>query len=276
MPSRSVTTMAASSWSMTELSVCAKATFQPFVVSGWRPPHPSARPPCPVIMRQIPLDRARAARWSEGHPCCSGSGCHTTRGSMGEVAGYLSGTFCWVDLGTRDLEASRAFYRRLFGWEMEEVPVPSSSPYLLCRVEGRDVAGIHEHTEDASAWMSSISVDDVDSTSSRARDLGADVLREPFEVTNEGREAILRDPVGAVMSMWQPGRHMGASMVNEVNTWGWNELSTNEFDQARSFYTELFGWTTEDTPGPLRRGAFTMGRLLIGGIHEAQPGEGDE
>ena len=196
---------------------------------------------------------------------------------MSQVTSYPNGTFCWVDLGTPDVDRARSFYGELFGWEMQEVAVPGSSPYVLCRVEGKDVAGIHEHREDGGgAWMSSVSVDDVDETTSRAQGLGATILREPFDVMGEGHEAVLRDPVGAVFSVWQPGSHIGAGLVNEVHTWGWNELSTADFDRARSFYTDLFGWSTEDAPGPMRRAGFAMGHLLIAGIHEAQPQEGDE
>src|SRR5438093_3644479 len=185
---------------------------------------------------------------------------------MGDVRGYPNGTFCWVDLATPDVDAARAFYRGLFGWETEEVPVPGSSPYVLCRVEGKDVAGIHVHREEeAAVWASSISVHDVEATTSRARDLGATVLREPFDVMATGREAVLRDPVGAMVSLWQPGSHIGAGLVNEIHTWGWNELSTSDFAGAWAFYTGLFGWSTEEAPGPMRRAGFAMGHLLIAG-----------
>src|SRR6266581_7222114 len=90
---------------------------------------------------------------------------------------------------------------------------------------------MHELTGQVASWNSSISVDDVDLTTSRARDLGALVLREPFDVLGEGRESVLRDPVGAVVSLWQARSHIGAGLVNEVSTWGWNELSATDFDR---------------------------------------------
>ena len=31
---------------------------------------------------------------------------------MGEVERYPNGTFCWVDLGTNDASAAKAFWRR--------------------------------------------------------------------------------------------------------------------------------------------------------------------
>ena len=41
---------------------------------------------------------------------------------MSERTSYTPGTPCWVELsGTPDIEASEAFYRELFGWEMPEL-----------------------------------------------------------------------------------------------------------------------------------------------------------
>ena len=35
---------------------------------------------------------------------------------MGEVERYPDGAFCWVDLGTVDPAAAKAFYGGLLGW----------------------------------------------------------------------------------------------------------------------------------------------------------------
>jgi uncharacterized protein len=81
---------------------------------------------------------------------------------MGEVASYPQGTFSWVDLGTTDVEGAKAFYGGLFGWQMEDLSTAQGG-YTMCRLEGRDVAGIHEHAEgEGTDWSSSISVDDAE------------------------------------------------------------------------------------------------------------------
>jgi predicted enzyme related to lactoylglutathione lyase len=193
---------------------------------------------------------------------------------MGEVAGYPNGTFCWVDLSTPDVAGAKAFYAGLLGWQTEDLPADRGA-YTMCRLQGRDVAGIREHTGDGGAgWDSSVSVDDLDAATARARELGATVLAEPFEVPGAGRKATLRDPSGAVVSLWQPGGHPGAGLVNEVGTWSWNELVTPDLAAARAFYAELFGWNAEDIPGPLPRTSFTLGNLLVGGGHAPAPQEG--
>jgi uncharacterized protein len=193
---------------------------------------------------------------------------------MGKVASYPQGTFSWVDLGTTDVQGAKAFYAGLFGWQTEDM-TSSQGTYTMCRLQGHDVAGIHEHAEDeGTGWGSSISVEDVDRAAARARELGATVLAEPFEVLGAGRTAVLRDPAGAVVSLWQPQGHLGAGLVNEVGTWTWNELVAPDLAAAKAFYAELFGWGTQDIPGAFPRTSFSLGDLLVGGGHAPGPQEG--
>jgi predicted enzyme related to lactoylglutathione lyase len=193
--------------------------------------------------------------------------------TMGEVASYPVGTFSWVDLGTTDVAGAKAFYGGLFGWQLEDM-TSSQGTYTMCRLEGRDVAGMHEHAPgDGSGWDSSISVDDVDRATARARELGATVLKEPVDMLGAGRKAVVQDPSGAVVSLWQPGGHDGAGLVNEVGTWTWNELTTPDLAAAKAFYAELFGWGTQDIPGPFPRTSFSLGDLLVGGGHAPAPQE---
>jgi predicted enzyme related to lactoylglutathione lyase len=142
------------------------------------------------------------------------------------------------------------------------------------RIRGRDVAGIHEHTEDqGTGWSSNISVDDLDRATSRARELGASVLAEPFDVPGAGRTSVLQDPSGAVVSLWQAGGHGGAGLVNEIGTWTWNELVAQDLEAAKGFYGQLFGWAANDLPGPITRTSFMLGELLVGGGHVPVPQE---
>ena len=193
---------------------------------------------------------------------------------MGEVASYPVGTFSWVDLGTTDVEGAKAFYRGLFGWQMEDLPTSEGS-YTMCRLEGRDVAGIHEHAEgEGTDWGSSISVDDVDAATARARELGATVLAEPADLPGVARVARVADPGGAAVVLSQPRGHIGAGLVNEVGAWGWNELVTPDLAAATAFYARLFGWGAQDIPGEFPRTSFSLGDLLVGGGHAPTPQEG--
>ena len=168
-----------------------------------------------------------------------------------------------------DADQLKRYYSELFGWQIEDL-TSSQGTYTMCRLEGRDVAGIHEHAADEGTdWSSSISVDDADRATARARELGATVLAEPFDVQGAGRTAVLRDPSGAVVSLWQPQGHNGAGLVNEVGTWTWNELVTPDLPAAKAFYAELFGWREEHVEAGRRSYlALELGRGLGGGIVE--------
>jgi predicted enzyme related to lactoylglutathione lyase len=191
---------------------------------------------------------------------------------MGEVDRYPNGTFCWIDLGTTDLAGATAFYGGLFGWEFAD----AGGEYTMCRLDGKDVTGMHVHGEEEGArWSSYISVDDVDAATTRARDLGATVVVEPSDVPGAARLSVIRDPSGAEVSLWQAVGHNGAGLVNEVGTWSWNELTSPDVDASKSFYGGLFGWVAEDVPAGIPRASFSLGDLLIGGAHAPTPQEGD-
>jgi predicted enzyme related to lactoylglutathione lyase len=195
---------------------------------------------------------------------------------MGEVTTYPNGHFCWIDLGTTDVEGAKAFYGGLFGWEFADVPGGDSDVYTMCRIDGKDVAGMHTHSQqEGTDWSSYISVDDVEATVVRARDLGGTVVLEPLDVAQTARMAVIKDPAGAVTCLWQAEGFPGARLVNEVGAWGWNELTTPDMEGATRFYGELFGWEAEDVPVDIPRAALTLGPYLVGGMHAPQPGESD-
>jgi predicted enzyme related to lactoylglutathione lyase len=169
---------------------------------------------------------------------------------MGERDAYAPGTFCWADLGTTDAAAAREFYTGLFGWEAEDLPAGEGGVYVMFRKDGRDVAALYEmgdtERDQLSAhWSSYLSVEDVSAAAARAGELGAAIIAEPFDVMDSGRMAVVRDPTGAHVHLWQPGRHVGAGRVNELGCMVWNELATPDIDRASTFYSELLGWSAE-------------------------------
>jgi predicted enzyme related to lactoylglutathione lyase len=200
---------------------------------------------------------------------------------MGKRASHAAGTFSWVDLATTDAAAARSFYAGLFGWEMEESDAGDGAAYTMCRIEGDAVCGLFEIPEEMLAggvgptWTSYVTVASADATAARAEELGGGVVNDPLEVLDAGRMAVLRDPQGAVLAVWQPRTRIGAERVNDVGCLCMNELATSDIDAARSFYEGLFGWTTErlDTEGPpivLARNGKTLNASL-GPVEEGGP-----
>jgi len=87
-----------------------------------------------------------------------------------------------------------------------------------------------------------------------------------------GRMAILQDPTGAVLAVWQPGTHFGAQRVNEPGALSWCELATREPDVAGRFYSRLFEWELKATPGYTE---FLRGGTAVGGMYALGAGAAD-
>lgn len=171
---------------------------------------------------------------------------------MPERDGYIPGVPCWVDASVPDPEAVFPFYQGLFGWELEDV-MPEDSPvkYSIGRINGGDVAAIGSIPEGAppiAAWNTYIWVDSADETAAKVREAGGGVVAEPFDVLTFGRMAVLADPEGAVICVWEPKEHKGAQVVNEHGALNFNGLATRDIEGAAAFYGTVFGWETLDLP----------------------------
>ena len=63
---------------------------------------------------------------------------------MGERPRHAPGTFSWADLGTTDAAGAKTFYGGLFGWELEDLPVPDAPPYTMARIGGKAVCALYQ------------------------------------------------------------------------------------------------------------------------------------
>ena len=166
---------------------------------------------------------------------------------MGKRSVYAPGTFCWTDLATTDPAASKDFYGRLFGWTAVDQPTGGGGTYSMMHLGEETVCGLYERGAEhgSPAWLSYVSVDDAGAVTDRARAASATVLEEPFDVGDTGRLALITDPRGALLALWEPGRHPGASLVNEPGAMVLNQLNTDDVEACAAFYTEVFGWRIE-------------------------------
>jgi predicted enzyme related to lactoylglutathione lyase len=171
---------------------------------------------------------------------------------MPERDGYIPGVPCWVDTSQPDPEAVLAFYGGLFGWEFEDVmPAGSEGKYFIGRIRGGDVAAVGSSPEGAppsATWNTYVWVASADETASKARDAGGGVAMEPFDVLDSGRMAVLTDPEGAALFVWQAKAHKGAQVVNEHGSLNFNGLATRDPEGAKAFYGAVFGWQTLELP----------------------------
>lgn len=187
---------------------------------------------------------------------------------MPEKNEYAPGTPSWVDLGSPDMAGSVAFYGGLFGWGGDVASQPEAAGYTMFHLRERHVAGVGPAFEgQPPAWATYVSVASADAVAKAAATAGGRVLMGPIDVMDIGRMAVLLDPVGAAVSIWEPRRFPGAQLVNEPGAMCWNELATREVEAAKAFYGHVFGWegTTREYSGSTYT-EFQLGGVPVAGM----------
>ena len=155
----------------------------------------------------------------------------------------------WTDLATSDPEGARLFYSSVFGWKVEVNPDPQYGGYALAKISGKDVAGIgpKQMDEAPTAWTVYIGTPNAAETATKAEAAGAKIIAPVMEVGDQGHMAIIQDPSGAYLGLWQATNMMGAQSTG-ANSMGWAELNARGFDKAEPFYKNLFGWGEKKMP----------------------------
>ncbi len=155
---------------------------------------------------------------------------------MSERESYPPGVPCWVDNLVPDAAKAMAFYGDLLGWEFDG---PGPGEYYVAKLRGRDVAGVGLAPAGVAAgWNTYVSVASADDTA-RAADR---VVVQPFDALPAGRVAVLEDPSGAAIGVWEPAERSGCQLVNEASAYAMSVLYT---PGPSDFYADLFGWQAE-------------------------------
>ena len=194
------------------------------------------------------------------------------------------GSFCWVELATTDVESAATFYAKRFRWSRVDlfgVFSAESIDYVMMHLDGRIAAGLCGVVEEQRSsgfsprWLPYVRVVDMNRTVARAETLGAKTLAGPLDVFAAGRMAILEDPTGASLGLWQPNDHPGFSVAGEPGSACFFELATGDPSRAARFYSRLFGWE----PHPRSSGHDTTvlmhGGRRVGGLKELTREMGD-
>lgn len=172
-----------------------------------------------------------------------------------QITSAKPGNFCWFELATSDQTAAKQFYTSLFGWTANDSPMGPDAVYTMFQLNGRNVGAAYSLMPDQtkngvpSHWGTYVATANADDTVAKAKSLGAITLMEPMDVFDYGRMAILQDPMGAIVNVWQSKQHFGAGVMGEIGAFCWSELLTHDTAAATKFYTALFGWKTKVTDG---------------------------
>lgn len=188
------------------------------------------------------------------------------------MTGYDNGVPSWIDIGVADFDTAAAFYSGLFGWEIPEGR-EESGHYRSVTLDGAVVAGMSpmQMAPGPPFWTTYVNVDSADEVVGKVADAGGQVLMPPMDVMDFGRMAILADPTGAAIGLWQPNSHKGADVTNEPGTYSWSELLTDDIAAASDFYAAVLGWQVRTSEGEMPYSEFQVDGRSVAGMMVRPP-----
>ncbi len=158
---------------------------------------------------------------------------------------------CWVDLATTDVSAAAQFYGEVLGWSFQNQG-GDFGHYHMASLKGHDTAGIgpmHPGGAPVPHWPLYLQTDNVDATVEEVKRLGGSVLAPPMDVGPHGRMAIIADPDGAALGLWQAGEHRGVGIRDEPGAFAWCEVNTRAGGAVVEFLERLTGLAPKQIPG---------------------------
>ncbi|MEZ4393158.1 MAG: VOC family protein [Polyangiales bacterium] len=109
------------------------------------------------------------------------------------------GEFCWEQLNTADLAASTAFYASVFPWtggEFQGMPVLKAGENAVASLMAAP-PGVPTH------WISHVVVDELAGARARVTRNGGKVMMDEIAVPGIGSFAVVTDPHGAAICLFQ-------------------------------------------------------------------------
>lgn len=118
------------------------------------------------------------------------------------------GDLCWTELATTNVQAAKDFYGKVFGWQFSDHEMGDMT-YTMIKNKEKDFGGIWAIPKDQAKqipahWMSYILVDNLDKSLESCRKHGASIMKPAANAGDFGRFAIITDPTGAHIALWQP------------------------------------------------------------------------
>jgi len=126
-------------------------------------------------------------------------------------AAPTTGTFCWNELGTKDLETARSLLTNLFGWRSDERDMGPDGKYTVFNAGDRMVAGMYELKGERfrnvpTHWMSYVAVTNADVTAKSAERLGMKIQIPVTPIPEVGRFAVFTHPAIGMIAILEPAQ----------------------------------------------------------------------
>ena len=116
---------------------------------------------------------------------------------------YDYGRFVWFELLTKERDKAAAFYPETLPWQITPTPMQDGSTYSMITVGEQGIAGLIEPQADVpTAWVSYVSVEDVDATAEKIKAAGGTLHMDAFDMPGVGRIQGAHDAQGGMFALF--------------------------------------------------------------------------
>ncbi len=120
------------------------------------------------------------------------------------------GSIGWTDLTVDNAEEIRNFYSEVVGWKADPIDMGGYNDFNMTQpASGEAVAGVCHarggNTGLPTQWIMYVTVEDIESSADRCKQLGGKVLTGPTGSAGKDRTCVIQDPAGAVIALYQTG-----------------------------------------------------------------------
>ncbi len=160
------------------------------------------------------------------------------------------GRFVWFELLTKKLDQAKAFYPETLPWKIIEAPMQDGSTYPMITVGDRGVGGLMTPPGDVpTAWVSYVSVEDVDATARKIEAAGGSLHVDAFDMPGVGRIQPVSDAQGGMFALFHAETEDPAP-IEGPGSFHWNELWTQEPEASLAFYEKVLEYHHDEMPMP--------------------------
>src|SRR5512136_19607 len=119
--------------------------------------------------------------------------------------------FTHFELATTDLEKTAAFYRDVFGWQIQKWEGPVD--YWLVTTGDASTPGINgglmQTNGEFKGTINTIEVDDIDAAIAKVQTHGGEIVLEKDAIPGVGYQAYIKDNSGIIIGLHQPDPNAG-------------------------------------------------------------------
>ena len=128
-------------------------------------------------------------------------------GDAGRTMDSKIGEFVWNELATTNVQGAKKFYGKVFDWEFTDKNTDDMT-YTIIKKGNKEFGGIWaipaaQQSQIPPHWLAYIMVENVEQSLEKAQQNGATIIKPIQKAGDMGLFAIIKDPVGAHVALWQ-------------------------------------------------------------------------